>query len=105
MKKTKKELETESIILQKENQILRKAVVDLQWMAKRYANKRMTCVAHTMNDHTYKLLAMGIILDTSSDGTFFAHDGQENIAKHAFCIPKHYLDLEREVLDEHNKKN
>jgi len=88
----------------KENEILTEAVIDFHYMARRYADGRMTYAANIVNDHTYKLLQMGIVLspdgfEESLDGTFFAHDGQENIERNCFCIPKHFLELEKEILN------
>ena len=103
MKKTHKKTYEE---LKKENETLRDAAIAFHWMARRYADGRMTYAAHIVNDHTYKLLKMGVCLDINIDiagnDTFFAHDGQENLEKNCFCIPKHYLDLERKILERKN---
>lgn len=55
---------------------MRAIVVDLHWMARRYADGRMSYAPALFNDHTRALLALGIVLNPTADGTVWARDGQ-----------------------------
>ncbi len=59
-----------------ENKIhtLSKIAKDLHWMARRYADGRQSYATSMFNDHTRKLLSMGIELNPTGDGTIWARD-------------------------------
>jgi hypothetical protein len=63
--------------VENENGILRLAILDCWWMARRYADGRMTYATSTYNDHTRKLIALGLPLreDPLANGTVWARDG------------------------------
>ena len=61
--------------LQNENDILRQAVVDFHWMARRYADGSRTYVTSMFNDRTRQLLRMGVKLSASADYIIWARDG------------------------------
>lgn len=61
--------------LEAENAVLRKAIEDCWWFARRYADGRMTHAASTYNSHTRALLALGLHLNPTGDGTLWARDG------------------------------
>lgn len=69
------EAEQEIDRLERENQILRIIAKDLHWMARRYADGRMTYAANTVNGHARALLAMGVELNPTGDRTIWARDG------------------------------
>ncbi len=50
-------------------------VIDFHWMARRYADGRMSYATSLFNDHTRALQSMDIPLNETSDGTLFAQDG------------------------------
>lgn len=63
--------------IENENGILRLAILDCWWMARRYADGRSTYAARTYNDHTRKLQALGVSLhpDPIVNGSVWARDG------------------------------
>lgn len=67
-KPTKKELRLE-------NDTLRRLCVDLQWMAKRYAEGRRSYAVSMVNQATRTLLALGIELNPCGEQTVWARDG------------------------------
>ena len=52
--------------------ILREIVRDLQWMARRYANRGSAADKALLNKHTLALIAMGVPLNVKMDGTLWA---------------------------------
>ena len=55
---------------------LKQIAVELHWMARRYADGRMTCAVLTLNECTRDLLAMGIKLKSPfGDQIIWARDG------------------------------
>lgn len=60
--------------LKQENELLRRVARDFHWMARRYADGRMTYATGLFNDHTRLLLSLGVELN-NCDGTLFAQDG------------------------------
>jgi hypothetical protein len=59
-----------------ENEQLRRMVVDLQWMARRYADGRKTYAPSMVNDITLQALRMGIpIKKANEDEEIWAYDG------------------------------
>lgn len=65
-----------------ENATLRAIARDLHWMARRYADGRMTYAASTVNEHTRTLLALGVKLNPTGDGTIWARDGMGRAYDH-----------------------
>ncbi len=63
--------------IENENGILRLAILDCWWMARRYADGRSTYAASTYNGHTRKLQALGVPLhqDPTVNGSVWARDG------------------------------
>src|SRR5690606_19909199 len=61
--------------LTRELQALRRIVVDLHWMARRYVDGRTSYATRLFNDHTRALVALGVELNRTSDGTNWARDG------------------------------
>ena len=61
--------------LERENATLRHAFREIAWMARRYADGRMTYAASTYNDAVRAVLALGIELPVNADGTVWARDG------------------------------
>lgn len=55
---------------------LRRIVVDLHWMARRYATGRASYATSLFNDHTRALLALGVELNIHGDDTPWARDMQ-----------------------------
>lgn len=55
---------------------LREIVVDLHWMARRYANGRQSYAVGLFNRHTRALLALGVPLNATADETIWARDAQ-----------------------------
>ena len=53
---------------------LKQIVIDFHWMARRYADGRQSYATGLFNDHTRALLAMGIELNPTGDGTIWAKD-------------------------------
>ncbi len=49
-------------------------LVDLHWMARRYASGRKTHAPLTFNAIVKRLLAVGVTLQEGSDGTLWADD-------------------------------
>lgn len=60
--------------LARELEALRRIVVDLHWMARRYVDGRSSYATRLFNSHTRALLAMGVELNTTADGTIWARD-------------------------------
>ncbi len=54
---------------------LREIAAGLHWMARRYADGRMSYAASSFNAWTRRLLAMGVELNPTGDGTVWARDG------------------------------
>lgn len=61
--------------LQNENDILRQAVYDFHWMARRYADGSRTYATSMFNDRTRQLLRIGVKLDSKADYIIWARDG------------------------------
>lgn len=64
--------------LDDENRLLRVAVLDLHWMARRYADMRSSYAPSMFNRHTRALLAVGVHLKNpyfARDGAGRAYDG------------------------------
>ena len=61
--------------LKVENEELKRFCVDLQWMAKRYAEGRQTYAPSTVNNITRRLIEMGLPLNPCGEGTVWARDG------------------------------
>ena len=55
--------------------VLEMIVKDFHWMARRYCDGRSSYAPSLFNEHTKRLLELGIILDSNSDGTIWAGDG------------------------------
>lgn len=55
--------------------VLRNVVVDLHWMARRYVDGRQSYATGLFNEHTRALVALGIPLNPTGDGTIWARDG------------------------------
>ena len=55
--------------------VLEMIVKDFHWMARRYCDGRSSYAPALFNEHTQRLLDLGIILDGGSDGTIWAGDG------------------------------
>lgn len=51
------------------------AATDLHWMARRYCDGRQSYAPYTHNSHTRTLLALGVPLNPTGDGTLWAADG------------------------------
>lgn len=60
--------------LTRELEALRRIAVDFHWMARRYADGRSSYVTGLFNDYTRALLAMGVELNPTGDGTIWARD-------------------------------
>ena len=54
-------------------------IIDFHWMARRYADGRMSYVSGLFNDHTRALEFMGVSLNETADGTVFAQDGMGRV--------------------------
>lgn len=65
-----------------ENATLRAIARDLHWMARRYADGRMTYATRLFNDHTRTLLALGVPLNPTGDSTVWARDGMGRAYDH-----------------------
>lgn len=61
--------------LQNENDILRVAVVDFHWMARRYADGSRTYATSMFNERTRQVLRLGVKLNPSADQIIWARDG------------------------------
>lgn len=62
--------------LREENEILQKCVLDLYWMARRYADGRMSYAVPTCNDAIRKLIDIGLpIKEDPINNRMFAVDG------------------------------
>jgi hypothetical protein len=57
--------------------ILREIVRDLQWMARRYANRGTAADRALINKHTLALIAMAVPLNVKMDGTLWAKTADE----------------------------
>ena len=53
---------------------LKAIVVHLHWMARRYADGRQSYATSLHNENTRALLAMGVPLNATADGTLWARD-------------------------------
>src|SRR5690606_27150388 len=53
----------------------RRIGVELRWMARRYADGRTSYATRLFNDHTRAVVALGVELNRTSDGTISARDG------------------------------
>lgn len=60
--------------LTRDCEALRRIAADFHWMARRYADGRSSYVTGLFNDHTRALLAMGVELNPTGDGTIWARD-------------------------------
>lgn len=58
------------------------AFQEIFWMARRYADGRMTYAASTYNDAVRKALSVGITLPLLGDGTVWARDGHGRQCDH-----------------------
>jgi hypothetical protein len=67
LKMTNKE---KAMILEEESKIMHEVIMDLHWMARRYADGRKSYVTRTFNDMTRKLLKLGVRLDKCQEGMF-----------------------------------
>lgn len=54
---------------------LKRHAIELQWMARRYADGRMTGAVSRCNQATRFLLSLGVALNSATDGTVWARDG------------------------------
>ena len=89
--------------LEQEVETLKNIVIDLQWMARRYANGRMSYAVGMLNDHTEVLLNLGLNLNPCAEKQIFARDGMgEDIP--AFKLPDHLEQREKEYLEEYYAK-
>lgn len=61
--------------LRNENAALRRICADLHWMARRYAEGRMTFSPQVVNDATRYLLSIGVPINPTDDGIIWARDG------------------------------
>ena len=64
-----------TVVTSERERILELIVQDLHWMARRYANGRMSYVTSMFNEHTQTLLNLGVELNPANDGTIWARDG------------------------------
>lgn len=58
-----------------EEESLRRIVVDLHWMARRYCDGRMSAAPTIFNQHTRTLLKLGVPLNPLGQETIWARDG------------------------------
>ena len=77
-----------------ENKVLRQICKDLQWMARRYADGRMTYAVAMLNEHTETLLDLEVDLNSGAEKKIFARDGMEG-----FELPEHLIKLEEEYVE------
>jgi hypothetical protein len=89
--------------LRHENETLRSICADLQWMAKRYANGRMTYAVGLMNEHTMTLLKMGVPLNPCGEQNIFARDGHEDTIP-SFKLSDEFLVAERDYVEARKKE-
>lgn len=60
--------------LERRIEALTNIVVDFHWMGRRYADGRQSYATSLFNEHTRALLAMGVNLNVTGDGTIWARD-------------------------------
>ncbi len=60
--------------LKEENNILRRIVADLHWMARRYADGRSSYAVSLFNERVRQLVNLKIRLNPTADGKIFARD-------------------------------
>ena len=65
--------------LKTENAVLRTMLTDLQIMAKRYADGRMSMACSTVNSHTQTMLDFGITVNPGAEQIIWALDGSGRI--------------------------
>lgn len=53
---------------------LKQIATDLHWMARRYCDGRQSYAVGMFNDITRRLIAMGVLLNPTADGTVWARD-------------------------------
>lgn len=58
-----------------ESAALKRIIEDFHWMARRYADGRMSYAVSLFNDCTRKALDLGCELNPTADGTIWARDG------------------------------
>ncbi len=59
---------------QAENASLKAIAIHLHWMARRYVDGRQSYATSLHNENTRELLAMGVPLNATGDGTLWARD-------------------------------
>ena len=87
--KTNKELLAENIKL-------RLVAKDLHWMARRYADGRISYAVSMLNDITADLLEMDVKLNPCGENKLFARDGKAKIETGLFILPEKYEQLEKD---------
>lgn len=75
--------------LVEENEKLRYIAGELQWMARRYADGRMTSVVDVVNELTASLIEMNIQLKQDVGKQLFARDGTRG-----FGLSEKYMEME-----------
>ena len=83
---------------EEENALLKQIVVELHWMAFRYADGRSTFVPDTFNRLTEQLIGLGVEIVSRRDGNVFARDGMADM----FQLSKEKVALEQEVKSNYN---
>ena len=71
---TRSELQVANTRLAAENHVLRRAIEDCWWCARRYCDGCRTGICSDYNAHTRALLARGVLLRKGLDGTLWARD-------------------------------
>ena len=60
----------------------RRIVIDLHWMARRYADGRQSYAPGLFNEHTREAIRLGVELNPTADGTVWARDGDGRACDH-----------------------
>lgn len=68
--------------IEAENQALREIAKDLHWLARRYVDGRSSYATSLFNGHVRALLAMGVELNPTGDGTIWARDAMGRAYDH-----------------------
>jgi hypothetical protein len=89
--------------LKRENEQLKKIIVDIAWMARRYADGRKTYAVGMYNDACFDAVNLGCRIrpDFAEDGKLFARDGMESMENGMFLLDTKYQQFEADYVEKY----
>lgn len=92
--------------LERENERLKNIIVDIAWMARRYADGRKTYAVSMYNDACFDACKLGCNIrpDFAEGDRLFARDGMEDDDKNVFMLSPEKIAFEAEYVAQYKDR-